>query len=110
MGPPSENGGYGRAGHDQRQPLRASMGPPSENGGYGLSPSRGRCGRIKLQWVHRPRTVVVNKCLIAEWPKDLLQWVHRPRTVVMADCGLRAPLSRVCFNGSTVRERWLCPL
>ena len=62
----------------------ASMGPPSENGGYGE---------------HR-------RCSSRAGAR--LQWVHRPRTVVMCRVACHGDAWRSGFNGSTVRERWLC--
>src|SRR5262249_26265904 len=87
----------------------ASMGPPSENGGYNNRRMAACVETGPLQWVHRPRTVVMKKTEIAGrqpsqasmgppsenggyvrcaeccYPTEaLLQWVHRPRTVVMA--------------------------
>jgi len=61
----------------------ASMGPPSENGGYG----------------GRPRS---------SFRAFTLQWVHRPRTVVMQKAWEAGGKDKERFNGSTVRERWLC--
>src|SRR4051794_23621961 len=37
----------------------------------------------------------------------MLQWVHRPRTVVMLVDPRLAVNAEPGFNGSTVRERWL---
>ena len=41
----------------------------------------------------------------------MLQWVHGPRTVVMGRKVRTVHLfgALVSFNGSTVREPWLCP-
>src|SRR5271166_4166186 len=61
-----------------------SMGPPSENGGY--------AEKLKVP---------------CSTPKAL-QWVHRPRTVVMPGAPSDSILAPTNFNGSTVRERWLC--
>src|SRR5260221_419202 len=83
MGPPSEKGGYARqmAGRDLDD--CASMGPPSENGGYECMSPCTTCLSEELQWVHRPRTVVMLNARLAKFKGLELQWVHRPRTVVM---------------------------
>src|SRR5258707_1286896 len=114
------------------------MGPPSENGGYGRTPAPGSRSR----WSFNGATVRKRSVWTPEWffeerapfrstrlpyfkgfpvqegcfwgggvPEDQrawgLQWVHRPRTVVMV-CGARTNYRpQPCFNGSTVRERWL---
>src|SRR5690349_11451566 len=42
-------------------------------------------------------------------PPKGLQWVHGPRTVVMQKArDLGDALNEASFNGSTVREPWLC--
>ena len=66
--------------------VAASMGPRSENRGYGLVPHRAGAHHGGLQWVHGPRTVVM-PC---------------------QTCGASPEHPR--FNGSTVREPWLCVL
>ncbi len=62
----------------------ASMGPRSENRGYDLLP------------------------LFARRCPHLLQWVHGPRTVVMQFIHANGGAGKRSFNGSTVREPWLC--
>ena len=64
--------------------IPASMGPRSENRGYAAGCSVKTACCAKLQWVHGPRTVVM-------------------RTVHLSSCA-----GRCSFNGSTVREPWLC--
>ena len=62
----------------------------------------------ELQWVHGPRTVVMAVRNIEAALREMLQWVHGPRTVVIVS-PTRLPTSRRRrFNGSTVREPWLC--
>ena len=87
----------------------------------------------RLQWVHGPRTVVMKRIRAThdrtdeasmgprsenrgyarmtpiEWRAAGLQWVHGPRTVVMAEQNRSSALAISSFNGSTVREPWLCP-
>ncbi len=85
MGPRSENRGYGVL---LRLPVglgqSASMGPRSENRGY---------EKREFQLVE---------------DKEGLQWVHGPRTVVMDALRMDGVKREECFNGSTVREPWLC--
>jgi hypothetical protein len=84
MGPRSENRGYVERGAGLVEQRDTSMGPRSENRGYGrLTPRTSR-------------------------PIMGLQWVHGPRTVVMDCVRMRLAGSRWHFNGSTVREPWLC--
>ena len=66
-------------------------------------------GGILLQWVHGPRTVVMEDGgIMAARKRKTLQWVHGPRTVVMTGgLGARQHFQKG-FNGSTVREPWLC--
>src|ERR1022692_3500839 len=59
MGPPSDNGGYVGVFVLQRPLVIASMGPPSDNGGYDSRWSGRRPHLPRLQWVHRPITVVM---------------------------------------------------
>ena len=60
MGPASENAGYGRRlSAMEACELHASMGPPSDNGGYDRHAERPAVIAEPLQWVHRPRTVVM---------------------------------------------------
>src|SRR5262249_58388131 len=62
----------------------ASMGPRSENRGYAAT-------------------------RLMTWAFPLmLQWVHGPRTVVMEGAFEEAGGVGRSFNGSTVREPWLC--
>ena len=60
MGPASENAGYGQLSqaNDQRT-YDASMGPASENAGYVAKLSRPHLPTKTLQWVQRPRTLVM---------------------------------------------------
>ncbi len=63
----------------------------------------------RLQWVHGPRTVVMHIISGKLTTRLKLQWVHGPRTVVMKIMATSS-LVLLCpsFNGSTVREPWLC--
>ena len=82
----------------------ASMGPPPDNGGYDSSTAGCIRSRIqKLQWVHRPITVVMDEHENEDDGKHRkLQWVHRPITVVMVTQVTGLWLTG-CFNGSTAR-------
>ena len=108
MGPRSENRGYAMALPNLVHRCRASMGPRSENRGYAEQLYELHARLEELQWVHGPRTVVMPWMLGWRlYPGQELQWVHGPRTVVM----ILSPASRsglLSFNGSTVREPWLC--
>ncbi len=86
MGPRSENRGYPvRRGCQPIRRMRASMGPRSENRGYARA-----CASKSFH------------------NKTMLQWVHGPRTVVMPFAHRLGSPRHVSFNGSTVREPWLC--
>ena len=134
MGPRSENRGY-VVRHCLLSPVaKASMGPRSENRGY-VTPAtvvaagspgcfngstvrepwlwsgkRRKALSMELQWVHGPRTVVMQGQPDAGEGRRAarLQWVHGPRTVVMAGSWTCLAWRDTCFNGSTVREPWLC--
>ena len=63
-----------------------------------------------LQWVRRPRTLVMSRRAANVYVADVQRfngsnvrerWLW-PATIEDADCGSD------CFNGSNVRERWLC--
>src|ERR1700683_1963261 len=63
--------------------LGASMGPRSENRGYAGKACLKVLKSAQLQWVHGPRTVVMNDIGSLLVRQVELQWVHGPRTVVM---------------------------
>ncbi len=108
------------------------MGPRSENRGYGSHLGHALWTQGRLQWVHGPRTVVmfvpvedVQRAEPLQWvhgPRTVvmmgeslamsfaqkLQWVHGPRTVVMSLQSMPSRHGPYGFNGSTVREPWLC--
>ncbi len=133
MGPRSENRGYGdgmAAGHELRRSFNGSTvrepwlwsgvnrlavrEPHGFNGSTVREPwlwqtLRPRLGPLhRLQWVHGPRTVVMCIATCGELLTTELQWVHGPRTVVMwRTLASRQPRTS-SFNGSTVREPWLC--
>ena len=111
----------------------ASMGPRSDNRGYDIGTTGPEQCRLRFNgstvrepWLcrglvdgpacrrrasmgPRSRTVVMPTaakngnaaCIV-------LQWVHGPRTVVMLSRRATQRSRRSCFNGSTVREPWLC--
>ena len=63
----------------------------------------------ELQWVHGPRTVVMRpRRSFSALISAELQWVHGPRTVVMGHRRMDRHFPIPGFNGSTVREPWLC--
>ena len=132
MGPRFENRGYGNGrpvvgysscsfnGSTVREPWlcwlhgqrragagSASMGPRSENRGYDVFVSSMWDEGCELQWVHGPRTVVMDF------------WLRRGQLEQGASMGTRfenrgyevngriAWPSSKSFNGSTVREPWL---
>jgi len=107
MGPASENAGYDherlgpcafRAGFNGSsvrerwlwrakatsavREMTASMGPASENAGYADWIAM-ICYVQELQWVQRPRTLVMPAGQSRHAAADALQWVQRPRTLVM---------------------------
>ena len=108
MGPRSENRGYDTTTARTCRTTAASMGPRSENRGYETLEADHEMISARLQWVHGPRTVVIQlRWLPAACDRRLgLQWVHGPRTVVMTRT-FSAGLPACGFNGSTVREPWL---
>ncbi len=62
MGPRSENRGYVGIGQKSDfQVIDASMGPRSENRGYGSHLGHALWTQGRLQWVHGPRTVVMEE-------------------------------------------------
>ena len=85
MGPRSDNRGYALQ-SDRRFATgsSASMGPRSDNRGYAFRPAYAGRRATELQWVHGPITVVM---------------VHWLVIAIRTHAG---------FNGSTVREPWLC--
>ena len=133
MGPRSENRGYVLALIHMIENTKASMGPRSENRGYVWHDAITLSPDDELQWVHGPRTVVMGvHRRPGEGRWQMLQWVHGPRTVVMDPSGPDDGHDRLAsmgprsenrgydrrdeiifdrfssFNGSTVREPWLC--
>ncbi len=68
MGPASENAGYGSSSSSDIAFPQASMGPASENAGYDGDISCPRTRNFTLQWVQRPRTLVMTMSV----------WVHAP--------------------------------
>ena len=59
------------------------MGPPSGNGGYGSTGQSDSRLSLRLQWVHRLVTVVMDRYSKPAREVSGLQWVHRLVTVVM---------------------------
>src|ERR1022692_3900014 len=59
------------------------MGPASENAGYAVVWSAPSWETNVLQWVQRPRTLVMPNSRVADHGGEELQWVQRPRTLVM---------------------------
>src|SRR5438270_92046 len=70
--------------HAQPPAVCASMGPRSEKRGYEDGRALAGGEPERAQWVHGPRTVVMESMAeMGEQVWETLQWVHGPRTVVM---------------------------
>ncbi len=83
------------------------MGPRSENRGYRSCPTRRRNwstgfngSTVREPWLSLSLTA-------SEFSGKWLQWVHGPRTVVMQEARRSCRQGMEGFNGSTVREPWL---
>ena len=111
MGPRSDNRGYAcwRCPAESHSAV-ASMGPRSENRGYGRCRTITVDVGIELQWVHGPRTVVMTAevCDPAQLDSRASMGPRSENRGYARPCRLHRSAVQSGFNGSTVREPWLC--
>ncbi len=108
MGPRSENRGYEEKPTVGDTFFAASMGPRSENRGYLALVASDLPLQSWLQWVHGPRTVVIHFALCREQSEVCASMGPRSENrgyLILRHGGGREAAR---FNGSTVREPWLC--
>ncbi len=87
------------------------MGPRSENRGYAVGSAGKSRRRQRLQWVHGPRTVVMSSDQCTECLCDgVASMGPRSENRGYAEGRLGRHQVAAGFNGSTVREPWLCRL
>ncbi len=98
MGPASENAGYGPYHEPRKDHAHASMGPASENAGYAEIKKRATELALKLQWVQRPRTLVMARRLKFECRHMLCGFPREVRCRSRAACNPSAVVSSIFLS------------